>query len=517
VLIASTPSGAAIYIDAEKTPRGKTDSVVEVPNGKFKLKVELQGYETAVRDIDPAKIANNRVDIALTPVPPPARKVLIVSTPSGAAIYVDQEPTSRGKTDRVIEIPNHKFKLTLELANYETAVRDIDPAKIVNNRVEVALTPVPPPVPKVLIATVPQGARVFIDGKEKGTTDKVFEVPGREFTLKVELAGYEPVTKTYDGSKLKGDLKFPLKKLVVAAKAMMLWRTKALEITAMACAADGKTVICGETAAGGGSGLVACYDAGNGKELWSKAWGAWLLLFSRDGANILFTDGATTLKAASAKRGDLVWSIKMPEVKRGFAALGLSADGQRLLWVDLDGLSGQIETKTGKVLRQDRLPVGFVGAATIVPDGSAALVVDLDKTEIVMIDLKSFKEIQRYRGFDPVVWQIDASRIASQLIFATSDQKGLKVWNVNTGKIVWKQQGDDFHRMAVSPDGKRLLAGKGQALCLYDITTGQQLWSAMQDHVVSVVQWAPDNRHGFAGGRNPSTFVDWLAGWQLPD
>jgi WD40 repeat protein len=102
------------------------------------------------------------------------------------------------------------------------------------------------------------------------------------------------------------------------------------------------------------------------------------------------------------------------------------------------------------------------------------------------------------------------------LTFAAVDEKGVKVWNVNTGAVVWKQQGEGFFPGAVSPDGKRLLVGKGRDLRVYDMKTGLELWSATLDHVVVHTQWAPDSKHAFSADLAQDG-VGRLTCWRLPD
>jgi hypothetical protein len=113
--IASTPTGAEVFVDG--TSRGRTPMEMELPLGRYAVRVALQGYREWNDRVRLDK-AGEEVPLKaeLSPLPKMA-SLSVKSTPSGVRVYVDG--ASKGKTPLTLQVPAGKHKVSLKMEAYK--------------------------------------------------------------------------------------------------------------------------------------------------------------------------------------------------------------------------------------------------------------------------------------------------------------------------------------------------------------------------------------------------------------
>jgi hypothetical protein len=188
MIVESVPSGADLKINGAH--RGQTPLLVtDLPFGRHRLVGATQGYaerevEVVLSDRTPKRV---RIELASS-----SARLTVTSVPEGANVTVNG--ILRGATPcEVDRLSAGEHELVVDAANYfpqrQTFKLDAGDA----HRIHAVLKPVPA---TLTIVSVPQGARVSVDGVQKKEAPVVVEglEPGAH-TVRVDLDGYEPETR----------------------------------------------------------------------------------------------------------------------------------------------------------------------------------------------------------------------------------------------------------------------------------------------------------------------------------
>ena len=130
-------------------------------------------------------------------VPAPRGATLMVATtPAGARIEIDGRAQADVTPAAMLDLPAGRHELRLSAPGYAELERPIVLADGERQLVDVVL---PPSVRRLELRSVPDGARVFVDGQLQGaTTPAVLSMSGDDIhELRVEKDGYEPVIRGF--------------------------------------------------------------------------------------------------------------------------------------------------------------------------------------------------------------------------------------------------------------------------------------------------------------------------------
>lgn len=162
ITITSEPPGASVTLDG--TPRGESPvELQKVQPGDHRVSLLLPGYAVAEH---PFRTESGQVDTINVPLTPVPARLRVVSTPSAARVYLDNQ--LRGETPLTLEsLPPGSYRLRVEADGYATESRTLALDLAANITEEVRLEN---NAGALQLTTEPAGVVVNIDGREVGAT-----------------------------------------------------------------------------------------------------------------------------------------------------------------------------------------------------------------------------------------------------------------------------------------------------------------------------------------------------------
>lgn len=201
--ISSSPSNARVYING--TYEGMTPIALTLKEGTYTVQLTLDGYEDFVTSVN---LDRDR-QVTATLYSKKAR-LSIETDPSNATIYVDNSYVGRSPISIDLDAGRHTVKV--EKAGYLTETRDVNLSAGTTSSLKVVMQE-EKPVARINISSDPKNARIFINGKDYGRTDRIVELEPGYYEIILILDGYRiSMTYRYFG---KGDhnLSFNLTKI----------------------------------------------------------------------------------------------------------------------------------------------------------------------------------------------------------------------------------------------------------------------------------------------------------------
>ncbi len=163
LVVRSLPPGAAVLVNG--APRGTTPCEIEdVPAGDaVQVEIQRDGFEPFVETISLTARQTREITANLRPFP---TQLEVVSIPPGARVYVQNQ--YRGVTPlKLNDLQPGEVRVRAEMQGYETLARTIQLRARVPAVEEFRLVK---NSGKLVVITEPAGAKVFLNGEEKGET-----------------------------------------------------------------------------------------------------------------------------------------------------------------------------------------------------------------------------------------------------------------------------------------------------------------------------------------------------------
>ena len=163
LLVATTPSGAAIEIDGRAHGDASPAAILDLAPGRHQLRLSAPGYSDVLRSIELAGGQRSLVDLVL---PPAVRRLTLRSQPDGARVFVDGQ-LQAGTTPTLLQLAGDDIhELRVEKDGYEPIVRGFTPD---DRDPELLLTLAPEREARGrLLVDSNAAAEVFVDGIDTG-------------------------------------------------------------------------------------------------------------------------------------------------------------------------------------------------------------------------------------------------------------------------------------------------------------------------------------------------------------
>jgi WD40 repeat protein/serine/threonine protein kinase len=273
-------------------------------------------------------------------------------------------------------------------------------------------------------------------------------------------------------------------------------------VYAVAFSQDGRLAL-----SGGADHAVRLWDVESGREL-RRFVGHKAVVTS-----VVFSPDGRLALSGSHDRTVRLWEVESGKEVRLFQGhtdrveeVAISPDGRRALSGGHDETVRLWELESGRELRRFEGKGGLVRSVAFSPNGSRAL--SGSKDGIMRIwDLETGKELWRYPGgggswVDGVAFAPDGRQAYS----AGGAEFDLRSWDVISARELRRFVGHTSYvqRLAVSPDGRRLLSGgRDQTVRLWDVLTGRELYCFNgHSEMVTSVAFSPDGRRALSGSND---------------
>ncbi len=196
ISFASTPSGADIYLDGTLQTVKTPATITGVSAGSHAYTLRLSGYNDATGTVTVTTGQTASVSVTLTPVVTTG-SISFSSTPSGAAIYLDnvlQTPKTPA-TVTGVSVGSHTY--TLRLSGYTDAAGTVTVVAGQTATVSVTLTPVVT-TGSISFSSTPSGADIYLDNvlQTAKTPATVTGVSAGSHSYTLRLSGYNDATGT---------------------------------------------------------------------------------------------------------------------------------------------------------------------------------------------------------------------------------------------------------------------------------------------------------------------------------
>ena len=182
--IASQPPGAGIFIDGEAA--GVTPGPVEVMAGSHRLELRLAGHKTWRRQLEVR--ANRHQTLAPVSLEIADAVLELASEPEAAQVLVDG--TYRGETPISLDLaPGAPHEIRVSRAGHRPATESVT---LASGETQQSTLRLPVRRGEVRITAQPPGARLFVDGRERGDANQAVRLSARPHDLEVRHEGYQP-------------------------------------------------------------------------------------------------------------------------------------------------------------------------------------------------------------------------------------------------------------------------------------------------------------------------------------
>ncbi len=194
--VTSLPPGAEVFMDGKKV--GITPlSMSNVKKGTKKIEVKKMCYAPESRTVEIKPLKKVSLDIKLKNA---CGSLRIASKPQGAKVFINGKMT--GTTPLAIKkLKAGKISLELKKECYKSVKRSVSVDPLKQNSVNISMEPT---CGSLRIASKPQGAKVFINGKMTGTTPlAIKKLKAGKISLELKKECYKSVKRSVSVDPLK--------------------------------------------------------------------------------------------------------------------------------------------------------------------------------------------------------------------------------------------------------------------------------------------------------------------------
>ena len=190
IAVDSFPKECEVYLNGEL--EGSTPLTIKnLKYGDYELKIVMDGYKEEMRQV--ALDRNNRRRVVMVALEHATFTLQVNSSPANAEVYVDG--VNKGLTPVEIDdliIAKHFIEVKLEnYAKWTKEISETDEINSITGNTVVLDASLVPSTASITINSIPDKARVIINGEEKGTTPFIIDnVEPGDYQIEVIKDGY---------------------------------------------------------------------------------------------------------------------------------------------------------------------------------------------------------------------------------------------------------------------------------------------------------------------------------------
>ncbi len=282
-------------------------------------------------------------------------------------------------------------------------------------------------------------------------------------------------------------------------------------LRSVAFSPDGKRLVTGSD-----DNTAKIWDAESGQEILTLKGHHEIVdsaAFSPDGKRVVTGGWDRTAKVWDAQTGEEILTLK------GHSSIvysvAFSLDGRRVVTGSWDNTAKIWDAESGQHVLTLKGHYGIVDFAWFSPGGKRVVTGSRDKTAKIW-DVETGREMMTLRGFShavAVAFSPDARHIG------TASGNTAKIWDGESGREILTLRGhsNTVHRVAFSPDGKRVLTGSfDETAKVWDGENGEVIFT-LRGHSgdVSSVSFSPDGRRIATASGKTSRIWDGESGREI--
>lgn len=191
----SLPTGAEIFIDGADQGIKTNATISGIPAGEHAFMLRLSGYNDFTGKV--TVIGGGVVEVygSLTPSTPGKGALYVNSTPGGADISIDGQSQNIQTPVTITDLTAGSHEVKLTKAGYKDFSSTVTITAGATTYLNASLI-VQPGTGTLEISSIPEGARVFVDGADtqKATPATITSLSSGEHTYKLVLSGYKDAT-----------------------------------------------------------------------------------------------------------------------------------------------------------------------------------------------------------------------------------------------------------------------------------------------------------------------------------
>ncbi|MBN1282313.1 MAG: serine/threonine protein kinase [Proteobacteria bacterium] len=199
VRVVSTPEGALILRDGESTGLTTPAVVGDLAVDKnYRFRVEKEEYSPAEMEVAITGPEEKTITLMLAPS---AGTLNISTEPSGASIFIDGKQSAMTTPAALENLPlNTDIRVVLSKPEFEDFEQVVNLTSPKPQGISTKLKPIVARLGRISISSTPEGAKVFIDGKDTGRTTPavIANLAAKRYTVSLSLDGFEQWSSEYD-------------------------------------------------------------------------------------------------------------------------------------------------------------------------------------------------------------------------------------------------------------------------------------------------------------------------------
>ncbi|MEX0610208.1 MAG: PEGA domain-containing protein [Balneolaceae bacterium] len=186
-----SPENATIFVDGEENIVSGTYLDLRLAEGQHVIQIQKNQYRIVEDTVTVSSTTVNNFNYTLEEIDPIFLR--LDSEPSGAAVYLDDDPGSKGRTPIQIPVYPGPHAIRLELDGYVTQTDELQ----INNNTDALAYNLQEYAGYLTVNTIPANAGLLVDGQVRAERDKIKLTPGLH-QLEVTASGFDSQKKNIE-------------------------------------------------------------------------------------------------------------------------------------------------------------------------------------------------------------------------------------------------------------------------------------------------------------------------------
>ncbi len=179
--VESSPEGAAVYVDNKFV--GETPLKKDFSSGNYDVRVIFSGFQTYARRV---AIEKNDTSLIQAKLSREYGKLRVTSTPSAAVVYLDGKRQGQ-LTPLELQVSPGKYVVKVEKDRFYTYEENVHVDQEKTSTIEADLVR---QVGRVVLETMPPGAKAYIGNDLLGTTPFTHDKPVGKYVITIKKPGF---------------------------------------------------------------------------------------------------------------------------------------------------------------------------------------------------------------------------------------------------------------------------------------------------------------------------------------